>query len=100
MSYEGGQMPLFRRLPKKGFNNQRFRTERKILNLRDLNGFPEGSTVDLQVVVRAGLTSPRTQELRILGKGSLESRLLVRARHFSKAARAAIEKAGGQAETL
>jgi large subunit ribosomal protein L15 len=93
-------MPLYRRLPKKGFNNQTFRTVRAILNLGELNRFPEGSTVDLEVVVRARLASRGTQELRILGKGKLERRLHVRASHFSKAARAAIEEAGGQAETL
>ncbi|MEQ1875210.1 MAG: 50S ribosomal protein L15 [Bdellovibrionia bacterium] len=93
--FEGGQMPLYRRLPKFGFTNN-FRTEYSIVNVGDLNAFdgtitPE-SLRELRVIP--------TTTLKILGKGELKKALTVRAHKFSETAKAAIEKAGGKAEVI
>ncbi len=96
--YEGGQMPLHRRLPTRGFHNP-FRREFHPVNLGRLARFPEGSTVDPAALVAAGLASDG-QLIKILGFGDLPHRLVVRAHGFSASARSAIEAHGGQAEVM
>ena len=98
--FEGGQMPLFRRLPKRGFNNVVFATRYAIVNVGALNGFDDGDEVDLAALVRRGIVAKLLAGVKILGSGSLERRLIVKAHRFSKAAREKIEAAGGQAVTL
>lgn len=93
--YEGGQMPIYRRVPKRGFTNARFRTEYTVINVEKLNDFADGATVDLQAVLEHGLVSMNTPLLKILGNGDLSRKLEVRAQKFSKSARAKIESAGG-----
>jgi len=93
--YEGGQMPIYRRVPKRGFTNARFRTEYTVINVDKLGEFADGETVDLKAVLAKGLASMNTRLLKVLGGGELQRKLVVRAQKFSKSARAKIEAAGG-----
>ena len=98
--YEGGQMPIYRQVPKVGFTNARFRTDYTILNVGDLAAFAEGSTVDLQQILDKGLASKTSNLLKLLGNGDLSVKLTVRAQKFSKTAQEKIEKAGGSVVIL
>ena len=98
--YEGGQMPIYRRVPKRGFTNARFRTEYTIINVEQLSGFEEGALVDLDAILAAGLVSLNTRNLKVLGNGELGRRLVVRAHKFSKSAIEKIQAAGGEAVVL
>ena len=93
--YEGGQMPIYRQVPKRGFTNARFRTDYTILNVGLLDAFEDGATVDLDGILAKGLASKSTELLKLLGNGDLSTKLTVRAQRFSKTAREKIEKAGG-----
>lgn len=95
--YEGGQMPLQRRLPKRGFKNV-FREEFEIVNLKDLVRFAAG-VVDVPALRAAGLVK-QDRKVKILGEGTLTQALTVRAHHFSLAAKSKIEAAGGKAEVM
>ncbi|MCK6448105.1 MAG: 50S ribosomal protein L15 [Planctomycetes bacterium] len=98
--YEGGQMPIYRRVPKRGFTNARFRTEYTEINVDKLSSFDEGATVDLGAILAKGLASMQTPFLKILGNGKLEKKLTVRAQKFTASARQKIEAAGGTAVEL
>lgn len=98
--YEGGQMPIYRQVPKVGFTNARFRTDYTILNVGDLSAFEDGSTVDLQQILDRGLASKTSNLLKLLGNGELNVKLTVRAQKFSKTAQEKIEKAGGSVVIL
>lgn len=99
--FEGGQMPLQRRLPKRGFNNL-FRQEFYIVNVRDLQKFSAGSVVDIESLAQQGLTPLNLKHagVKVLGDGELKVALTVRAHRFSAAAREKIEAAGGTAEVI
>ncbi len=98
--FEGGQMPLFRRLPKFGFINP-FKKQVEIIHLRDLDRFEEGSVVDLETLKKAGLVRKKYDGLfKILGKGELKKPLTVKASAFSEGATKAIVAAGGKAEVV
>lgn len=96
--FEGGQMPLIRRLPKRGFNNVRFATRYIPVNLESLNRFEDGTRVDEQVLRSVGLANGRADGVKILGTGTLERKLTIRAHAFSATARAKIEEKGGACE--
>jgi large subunit ribosomal protein L15 len=96
--FEGAQMPLHRRLPKRGFTNI-FRVEYDIVNLRDLAAFDAGDTVNPEILVAARLTR-KNRPVKILGDGQIEKALTVSAHKFSASAKASIEKAGGRCEVL
>ena len=98
--FEGGQMPIFRRVPKRGFTNARFRQDFTIVNVETLNAFSDGDTVDLTAIVANGLVSKNTDLLKVLGQGALERKLTVRAQKVSKSAAEKIEKAGGSVVLL
>lgn len=98
--FEGGQMPLFRKVPKRGFTNARFRKHYTVVNVERLNSFPDGAEVDLEQVLAAGLTRRSGDRLKVLGNGDLQRRLVVRAHRFTASARAKIEAAGGSVEVL
>jgi large subunit ribosomal protein L15 len=98
--YEGGQMPLFRRLPRRGFNNKRFATRYAVVNVGALNAFDEGQEVDPAVLLRQGIISAVGDGVKVLGQGDLARRLTVKAHRFSKTATAKIEAAGGSAVVL
>jgi len=95
--YEGGQMPIHRRLPKRGFTNV-FRKEFAVVNLRDLAHFESGSTVDEIALVRAGLVKGRRDGIKLLGQGEIRVALTVKLDAVSKTARKKIEAAGGKVE--
>lgn len=95
--YEGGQMPIYRRVPKRGFTNSRFRLDYTIINVEKLNAFADGDTVDLSGVLTHGLASMSGPLLKVLGSGDLTRKLTVRAQKFSASARSKIEAAGGSA---
>jgi large subunit ribosomal protein L15 len=98
--FEGGQMPLIRRMPKRGFNNTRFGTRYLPVNLSDLNGFDEGSRVDAAALRALGLATGPGDGIKILGTGELKKRLTVSAHGFSASARAKIEALGGVCEVI
>lgn len=101
VTYEGGQMPMFRRLPKRGFRNGPFRVTFSVLNVSDLAGFKAGSKIGPDELRAAGvLQGPSTWPVKILGTGDLKVALTVSADAFSKSAIAKIEKAGGKAEWI
>ena len=87
--FEGGQMPLQRRVPKRGFNNI-FATEYAILNVAALNAFEDGAVVDLEAVKKAGLVKKGCDGLKVLGNGALQKNITVKAAAFSEAAKAKI----------
>jgi large subunit ribosomal protein L15 len=95
LGFEGGQMPLIRRVPKRGFNNAVFKTRWAIVNLTALNAFDTDSTVDEKALLAAGIIRKPFDGLKILGWGELQKKLNVVANGASAAAKAAIEKAGG-----
>jgi large subunit ribosomal protein L15 len=96
--FEGGQMPLYRRLPKRGFINP-FRVEYEVVNVQDLNRFEPGTEVTPELLREARLVR-RPLPVKILGEGELDRPLIVRAQAFSKSAREKIEAAQGRAEVI
>ncbi|MBU5278332.1 50S ribosomal protein L15 [Ligilactobacillus animalis] len=99
LGFEGGQMPLFRRMPKRGFNNIN-RKEYAIVNLETLNKFEDGAEVTPALMVEAGIVKNEKDGVKVLGNGELNKKLTVKANKFSASAKAAIEVAGGQAEVM
>ena len=97
--FEGGQTPLFMRLPKRGFTNYT-RKEYAIVNLETLNKFEDGATVNAAALKEAGIIKKELDGLKVLGNGKLEVALTVKAKKFSKSAIAAIEAAGGKTEVI
>lgn len=97
--FEGGQMPLQRRLPKRGFSNP-FRQEWQIVNLKDLNRFPAGSVVDPALLKEVGLIKKGEEKVKVLGDGFLNFPLTIKAHQFSLAAKSKIEAVGGKAEVI
>ena len=97
MGFEGGQMPLQRRLPKRGFTNI-FKTHYAIVNLTDLARFEAGSRIDRQALVDAGLVSKRDSLVKLLGNGDIEKSLTIAVDKVSKSARQKIEAASGSVE--
>ena len=98
--FEGGQLPLFRRLPKRGFSNAMFKTTYAVLNLSDLNKFEENTTVTPELLKEMGILKNQLDGVKILGNGTLEKKLIVKANQFSKKAQEEIEKLGGKAEVI
>ena len=97
LGFEGGQMPLIRRLPKRGFNNASFKVNYAIVNLGKLNSFESGTRVDEEALRKLGLIRGRFAGLKVLARGELTKSLTVEADKFSEAARQRIEQAGGSA---
>jgi large subunit ribosomal protein L15 len=96
--FEGGQMPLHRRLPKRGFVNI-FRTEYEVVNLEKLGGLSD-TEITVEVLRKAGMISSRKARVKVLGQGELSKALTVHAHKFSKSAQEKIEKAGGKVEVV
>ena len=97
--FEGGQIPLYRKLPKRGFNN-RFAKEYAIVNLDALNSFNDGDTVNLEALMSCGKIKKALDGLKILGNGEITKKITVQAKVFSKSAKEKIEAAGGKAEVI
>ncbi len=100
IGFEGGQMPLIRRIPKRGFNNTRFGTRYIAVNVGELDRFDNGARVDESALRSAGLANGRASGVKILGEGELSKKLAVCASAFSASARAKIEAKGGTCEII
>ena len=101
IGFEGGQMPAYRRLPKRGFNNDRFATNYAIVNLSVLEEvFDNGAVVDLVALMEAGVISKPLDGLKVLGNGNLTKKLTVKAQKVSETAKAKIEAVGGTVEVI
>ena len=98
--FEGGQFPIYRQLPKRGFNNKRFATVYATVNVADLNRFEDGAVVDLDALLEARLVRKELDGLKVLGNGELTKKLTVKAAKFTAAAKEKIEAAGGSAEEV
>jgi len=98
--YEGGQMPLFRRLPKRGFNNYKFAKRCEIVNVCQLERFEDGASVGIEQLSGAGLIDSIKSKVKILGKGDLTKKLQVTAHKFSKNAEQKIAASGGSAKMI
>jgi large subunit ribosomal protein L15 len=100
IGFEGGQMPLIRRIPKRGFNNARFAIKYLGVNVGDLNRFDDGARVDETALRSVGLANGRAHGIKILGEGELSKKLTVSASAFSASAKAKIEAKGGACEIV
>lgn len=98
--FEGGQLPLFRRLPKRGFTNAKFKTKYAVINLSDLNKFENDAVVTPEILKEMGLVKKQLDGVIVLGNGTLEKKLTVKAHRFSDVAKEQIEKLGGKAEVI
>ncbi|CCI81229.1 50S ribosomal protein L15 [Lactobacillus hominis] len=99
LGFEGGQMPLFRRMPKRGFNNIN-RKEYAVVNVEDLNRFEDGSEVTVETLKNAGLVKKELSGVKLLANGELKSKLTVKVNKASEAAKKAVEAAGGTIEVI
>jgi len=99
--FQGGQTPLYRRVPKRGFNNAQFRTEFATINLSDLNKFfNDGDVVSPELLKEKGIIKKQLNGVKVLGNGELEKKLTIKANRFSSSAVTKIESAGGKAEVI
>ncbi len=99
IGFEGGQMPIYRRLPKRGFNNI-FAKKYVEINVSDLNKFENGAVVDAQALIEAGIINKTLDGVKVLGNGNVEKKLTVKAVKFTESAKEKIEAAGGKAEVM
>ena len=98
--FEGGQSPLYRRIPKRGFNNANFTVRYATINLSDLNRFNDGDVVTLELLKEMGVIKKELSGLKVLGNGELEKKITIKANRFSTKAVSKIENAGGTAEVI
>jgi large subunit ribosomal protein L15 len=98
--FEGGQLPLFRRLPKRGFSNAMFKKEYAVINVSDLNRFENGTVVTPALLKEVGLVNKELNGVKVLGNGKLEKKLTVQASKFSKSAKEKIEASGSKIEVM
>ena len=98
--FEGGQIPLFRRLPKRGFSNALFKTEYAVINLSDLNRFNDGDVVTPELLREMGIIKKQLSGVKVLGNGTLEKKVTVKAHKFSESAKTKIENSGGKVEVI
>ena len=98
--FEGGQLPLYRRLPKRGFSNSMFKKTYSVINVSDLNVFENETEVTPELLKEMGVVKKELSGVKILGNGTLEKKLTVRAHKFSSVAKEKIEAAGGKVEVM
>ena len=98
--FEGGQLPLYRRLPKRGFSNHRFKKVYAIVNLGDLNKFDDGTVVTPALLLEKRIVRKECNGIKVLGEGNLEKKLTIQAHRFSRSALAKIEESGSKAEVI
>ncbi len=98
--FEGGQLPLFRRLPKRGFSNAPFKVEYATINVSDLEKFEDGAVVTPELLKEMGIVKKQLDGIKVLGNGELTKKITVKANRFSKTAVEKIEKIGGKAEVI
>ena len=100
IGFEGGQMPLYRRIPKRGFNHKRFAKVYAEVNVSDLNIFNDGDVVDIGKLTETGLVRKVSDSVAVLGNGEITKKLTIKAARFTKSAIEKIEAAGGKAEVI
>ena len=98
--FEGGQLPLFRRLPKRGFSNAMFKKEYATINVSDLNKFEDGAVVTPELLKEMGILKKQLAGVKVLGNGNLDKKITVKANNFSKSAVEKIESKGVKAEVI
>ena len=98
--FEGGQLPLYRRIPKRGFTNAKFKTVYAVINLADLNVFEDGTVVTPALLKETGLVKNQLDGIKVLGNGTLEKKLTIKANKFSGEAISKIEKSGSKYEVM
>ena len=98
--FEGGQLPLYRKLPKRGFNNYRFGAKYAVVNVQSLNKFNDGEVVDAQALIAARIINKVFDGVKVLGEGEISKKLTVKAAIFSASAKEKIEAAGGKTEVV
>ncbi len=98
--FEGGQIPLYRRLPKRGFTNDMFKKEYAVINVELLDKFNDGDTVSIETLIEQGMLKKELNGLKVLARGEVTKKLTVKAAVFSAAAKEKIEAAGGKAEVI
>lgn len=98
--FQGGQSPLYRRIPKRGFNNKQFETKYAVINLSDLNRFEDGDVVTPELLKEKGIIKKQLSGVKVLGNGELEKKITVKAQRFSSKAVTKIESKGGKAEVI
>ena len=98
--FEGGQLPLYRRLPKRGFTNDKFRTRYAVINLNELNRFEEGTVVTPALLKETGIIKKQLAGIKVLGTGKIEKKLTIQANKFSASALEKIQESGSKAEVI
>lgn len=98
--FEGGQLPLYRRIPKRGFSNAKFKTVYAVINVEDLNVFEDGTLVTPALLKDTGLVKKQLDGIKVLGNGKLEKKLTIQASKFSASALEKIKEAGSKAEVI
>lgn len=98
--FQGGQSPLYRRIPKRGFNNKNFEVKYAVINLSDLNRFEDGDVVTPELLKEKGIIKKQLNGVKVLGNGELEKKITVKANRFSSKAVTKIESKGGKAEVI
>ncbi len=98
--FEGGQLPLYRKLPKRGFNNARFAKQYSVVNVQCLNKFNDGDVVDCAALLAAGIIAKALDGVKVLGEGEITKKLTVKAAVFSTSAKEKIEAVGGKTEVV
>lgn len=98
--FEGGQLPLYRRIPKRGFSNHMFKTKYAVINLEDLNVFEDNTVVTPALLKDAGIIKNQLDGIKVLGNGKLEKKLTIQANKFSTSALEKIKEAGSKAEVI
>ena len=99
-TFEGGQLPLYRRLPNRGFSNAPFKIKYAVINVSDLNRFEDGTVVDVKLLKEAGLIKKELDGVKVLGNGELTKKLTVKVNAFTKTAKEKIENIGGKTEVI
>ena len=98
--FEGGQLPLYRRIPKRGFSNAKFKTRYAVINLKDLNVFEDGAVVTPALLKDAGIIKNQLDGIKVLGNGKLEHKITIQASKFSTSAMEKIKESGSKAEVI
>lgn len=98
--FEGGQLPLYRRLPKRGFTNAKFKKEYAVINVSDLNKFEDGTEITPEILKDMGILKKQLSGVKILGNGKLDKKLHIKAHKFTVSAKEKIEAKGGKAEVI
>ena len=98
--FEGGQLPLYRRLPKRGFSNAKFKTEYAVINVSDLDKFEEGTVITPELLKEVGMVKKQLAGIKVLGNGEITKKITVRAHRFTSSALRKLEESGSKAEVI